>query len=378
MRPVLLDEMLGPLWKLLRFSGIQHGFLGAGDDRRPAYILRCLSTVSIAMLFLCFICFSAGRFATELLNGQELIKVAYWVMLLSTNFNQLIIVLQCCYRYDQLVNFLKDWRVLEMATLQCSNRKRTIAIAITSFVFICITIIISSGYLIASLCFHFASGRDLDPDWNYNFIEGVLGAIYNYYEIIFHCMSEMLPAFFFYQAGCFMENLQVELERLEPPAQPGNIANYHCVWRRYQSACGLVSRANSLFGYVMIANQFFSISYFCLCVYLMSFPEDNSMYRVELMLVISVCLMRTIFVYWMISHLYLSCCRLRERVADLMSRKWLLMSQDHRDLLNCFLSRLDRDDVAAAPWSWFSITPSSFLALVALKVNYSLLLFQSN
>ena len=79
MRPVLLDEMLGPLWKLLRFSGIQHGFLGAGDDRRPAYILRCLSTVSIAMLFLYYSVVDSWPIADSGWLADSLVDCGFWV-----------------------------------------------------------------------------------------------------------------------------------------------------------------------------------------------------------------------------------------------------------------------------------------------------------
>ena len=123
--PFLLDDLLRPFWKCLRYIGFQHGFLGPMEERRVFYILRCVSTTLIILSI-----FNLGIFqlvgllrniqSKEISNAFVLHGISMSLFMMS-----LVFFLTLYWRHDNLIEFFQEWKHIEAPFHQCSNRNRT-------------------------------------------------------------------------------------------------------------------------------------------------------------------------------------------------------------------------------------------------------------
>ena len=376
-RPILLDEMLRPMWKCLRYSGIHHRFLSPMEERRRFYLFRCVSTVLIVFLLLIFDSIYFRDLYASLLNKERLTDIFRNVVGAVNGFTITIFVYQFYTNHQQLVEFYKDWNQVEMQFSRTNRTNRTNRI---------VTIYYLSFYTIVTFsCVSSFIHILVLPDSPFSLIRFAWAFIFSfnsYITVILIFLREMLPAFFYYQAGCAIENLELQLQNCIVPFNNHHSTHlidgnpYHGIWKRYETIKGLVDRANQLFGVTVVTNQLSYICMTCLIIYIIVFPNDEGSYDFTHIVTFILAVLRIFWVNWVMSQVYLSCEKLGNSVASVLSQQWHLDSGDNRVMLTSFLLRLNNENVAACPLNLYNIDPSNLLTLFTLHASYIIFLLQ--
>jgi len=197
----------------------------------------------------------------------------------------------------------------------------------------------------------------------------------------FYFSSEAISTLFFYQASFVIENLGKELENIclsfhtQHFIHLRNGNHYLLIWKKYESIQRLVNRANELFGFTMILNQFLYFCFTCICIYkAITLSLEELLLNVSLIGHLFACILRSVGCHRLLSRLYVSSGELKRIVAALLSEEWYLLPQNHRDYLTVFLIRLNDGDLAANPLNLYTVNPTSMLSLLAMHVSYIILL----
>ena len=387
-RPILLDEMLRPMWKCLRYSGIHHRFLNPMEERRSFYLIRCVLTVLIIVLLLIFDALYLRNFVGSILKENNLHEIFMSTAIIVGGFTINVSVYQLYAHQQHLVEFFKDWNQLEMQFSICCHRNRTkkILIGYYSCFFVILTF-----YCVSSFIYMLVLPQNQSSLSQFRVLRLIFGVSFlgftqsfsNITSFMFLFLAEMLPAFFYYQAGCAIENLELQLQNSITPTNNYHLNHfiaeipYHVIWKRYETIKGLVDRANQLLGVIVIANQFNFIIWMCLNLHGIVLPEEESNFVSTNVTGLMAAILRIFWLNWTMSHVFLSCENLRNSVADVLSSQWHLLSEEHRDLLTSFLLRLNSNNIAASPLNMYTIDPSNVLTLFTLHTSYSMFLLQS-
>ena len=387
-RPILLDEMLRPMWKCLRYSGIHHRFLNPMEESRSFYQFRCVSMVLIIVLLVIFDALYLTNFVRLILNGQKLNEIAMYTENIFIEFNVTIFIYQFYTHHQQFVDLFKDWNKFELQFSICSHRNRTKKAVIIFYSCLLIAVSFFSGSVFVNTLDkldaalkNYSQFVVLRENFGVYFL-AFTHSFFHYISIMFDFLSEMLPAFFYYQAGCAIENLELQLQNCITPSNNYDSNHfipeipYHVIWKRYETIKGLVDRANLLFGVIVIAYQVHFIVWMSFNLYLMIFPFEECDCDFIGVSILIVFVLRTFWLNWTMSHVFLSCENLRNSVADVLSSQWHLLSEEHRDLLTSFMLRLNSSNVAASPLNMYTIDPSNILTLFTLHTSYSIFLLQ--
>ena len=392
-RPVLLDDILRPLWKCLRFSGLHHGFLPLGEERRLVHILRRSLTVLIQALVSGLGVFQLVQLVIAIPNRKSIADVSLNVVISTYCLMAIVSMHQFYAQHDQLVQFFRDWRQVETSFFNCRNRGRVTKVArVLNCIFLVLTVSLTPLIVMLNINapndpVFFSHPRLFCGRFRVHFLVLIYGVAFHFTSLFFN-IGEVLPSIFFFQAGCMIENLvlELELEQMNCSTSLGNSSwchsrsenHYQLIWKRYESIQQLVKRANRLFGLTLIANQFGYICTTCLYIYLMIITDVNDGFQSVIVVNILLFVTRTLGFNWLLSHLYLSGGELRGAVAASLAARWRLLSLDHRNLLTSFLVRLDKGDLAARPLNLYTIQPANLLSLLTLHISYVIVLLQSS
>ena len=154
---------------------------------------------------------------------------------------------------------------------------------------------------------------------------------------------------------------------------------YHLIWDKYESIRQLLNRANKLFGIFIVTNQLCYICIGCLCLYWILGPErPDSVFRLCGVYVLISTAARTIGGNWLLSHLYLSCCELKNSIVGILNKKWQLLSHEHRDVLSFFFICLDRRNLVVCPLNLYNVDPTNLPSLLTLLISYVIVLQQTS
>ena len=387
-RPILLDDMLRPLWKWMRYSGIHHGCYSPVEERRVFFILRCISTVFIFLLLLNFGVFQLVQVVIGLTKESEKITNVYQnVSTLIVTMIPFQFMVHSYVQQKQFVQFFKDWNIVEIQFSHCCNRERTkkVAKAIYLSCFVGISLVLPLT-LYTNLknpdeSAFFSHYEILQEKFGVYFLS-LFYTISMYFISVPFLVGEFTVALFFYQAGCMIENLKLQLQNCSMSLSNQHTiyylieSPYRLIWERFESILHLVNRANKLFGAVMIVSQFFYVCFTCVIIYelIVRYKECTFCYLLVFDLTLSIS--KFIGCSWMISHLYLSFGELKSAVAHLLSKKWHLLSHEHRNLLSSFLIRLEKEDLAARPLNMYTVDSTNLLSLLTLHISYVIVLLE--
>ena len=385
-RPILLEDMLRPMWKWLQRSGIHHRFLSPMEENRIFYIIRCMMTVLILVLLITNYVFYASQLLKGVKDGKNLGQIFSFLVVIILLTAIFISLHQFYTQHEQLVEFFNDWKQVEMQFLNCSNRTRTENIVKVFYAFFYTMMAVS---FFSSLIYNLQSPEESYFFSDLEFAREIFGvgllvfikAFSSYAISMFFSFSEIVPALLFYQAGCMIENLELQLNNSIIPqlsTQCRNDNPYRLIWKRYEAIQRLVARANQLFGVIVISNQFCYVCRTCLYLYSMIFPYKECAYCFILVITSISAVLVSLMINWLMSHLYLSCGEFKNSVASLLSKKWNLMSGEHRDLLTSFIVRLDKGNMAASPLNLYTIDPTNLLTLLTIHISYIVFLVQSH
>jgi len=373
-RPFLLDEFLRPIWKFLRYSGFQHGFLGPAEERRVFHILRCVSTTLIILSLFNLEIFELVVLVRVLPAWESshavIMNIYIWLCLIMP----LAFLLQLYWRHGRVVEFLNDWKRLETSFHHRCHQSGTLRlVAVVKYFFL-------AWFLTApSLCvfwnqwspdasFFLSSVRILRDTFGVHFLAAVQ-AVWLYYVIALIWLSEIIPAFIFYHAGILIDNLTLELDDCSASILPANENPYRFLWKRYESIQRLVNRANQLFGATVNINYLCYICITCLCVYGIVKSDCDHVTRMTCLSILFWAVLRTVVCDWLFSYLHASCGRLQETVSTCLSDNWHFMSQEERDFLACFSMRLARGATVACP---LNLLPMARPNLLLLSIFYAI------
>ena len=383
-KPFLLDDFLRPIWKFLRYTGFQHGFLGPMEEWRVFYILRCVSTTLIILSVCNLDIFYLVGLLRRIPNKKTIDEVILNAHGLIIFFIPIVFSLQLYRRHEKLIEFFQEWKRVEASFDHCSNRRRTEFLANLLRSCLIASVILSPIIYFWSVTepnvpVFFASVEVLREIFGLHFLSFYFVAC-NFFSGMTLLLSDMIPAFIFYQAGCMIENLKLELDdclaNFTNSILPANENPYRFIWKKYESIEKLVDRANQLFGVIMLVSQFCYICLACLSIYSLTEESTYIFFLLNCFILIMNAILRTLGCNWLYSHLPLSCGELKKSVSVLLSEKWYLMSQDHQNYLSCFFNRLDGGELVARPLNLFSIDPSNVLSLLTFQISYTIVLLQ--
>ena len=385
--PVLLDDMLRPMWRLMRYSGFNHGFISPNEENKVFNIIRWVLTALVVFLVLNISVFQLTQLAIEFPKRNHIAEISLNAVMSITCMMAIIFLHQFYTQHNQFVHFFNEWKMVETSFTDCSNRIRTVRIAksMTALFFLltisCPFVIFFFNLMYPNSSIYF-SYYVIFPDM-FSYFPNSIYAVSFYFVLMLLFLSEIVSSFVFYQAGCMIENLKQELQSyLAPHQNDSNVQTenenpYTFIWKKYESIQRWVNRANQLFGCIIIANQFCFISIACLSIYLTITSPKYGLSRYPYIAGVVFAALRTVGLNWLFSHLYLSCGKLKSAVADSLSEKWHLLTKEQRDLLTSFLIRLDAGNLAACPLNLYTIDPTNLLSLLTLHISYVIVLLES-
>lgn len=182
-----------------------------------------------------------------------------------------------------------------------------------------------------------------------------------------------IPLLFFYHTTRIVENLIEEWD--------GHLRDekyLRVVWQKYERILHLTERANDLFGSSLLIQHFYMVLNICLMAFysLDLFKSSNISFSIMLLFVF---VMTVQYLYYnrILSQLYFSGHKLKESVADELSRKWYELDEANRHLLISFLGRLDESDLSVRPMDLFTVNPTNLLSVSEVVMNYIIVLAQS-
>ena len=384
--PFFLDEVLQPLRKLLRYSGLHNGFFPPVEEHRAFYITRCVSTAVILFLLLSFGVYETVQFSVEFSNTKKISTISSNATLCFLTYMALFSLTQFYGNRKQFSEFFQDWKQVEMSVDYRTSTKNhqiiekglsiyTYGIVLMGFF---LTGFINSFYPNSSI--FLSHWEILREKLSIHILVLVMGVCVSF-QVIFFVLIESVPALFFYEAGCMIEKLGQELENIsllphrEHSDHMRNKNPYLLIWKKYESIQRSVDRANKLFGFTMIINQFLFVCLACLTIYVILVNDDDDLHPFFFLLLVLV-VIRFVMTNWLMSHLYLSGAELKKIAAGTLSEKWFLLSQEDRDIVACFLSRVD-GSLVACPLNLYTVDPTNILSLITLHISYTIVLLQT-
>ena len=382
-KPVFLDDYLRPLWNLMRYNGLVHGFFSTVEERRASHIIRFISTVFIILFVLSFGVFQVTQLVIGFPNRKNIEDISLNVVFSIGCFKVIIFLHQFYLRHNQFIELLKDWNEMEMLFFDCCDRDRSEKIGKIVYVLLFFGTI--PWFFLAfyyntkspneSIFFsHYDMFRDI---FSVNFLALVF-AVSIYFFVMIFIFSEMISTVFFYQAGCLIANLKQELLSSITPVHSRNENPYRLIWEKYESIQQKVNRANQLFGIMIIVNELSTICVACFNIYvIITAKEDDEYLYLCCIPILGILVAKTIGCNRLISHLYLSSGELKSTVGILLSEKWHLLSEEQRVLLNTFIIRLDKGNLTACPLNLYTIDPTNLLSLLTLHISYVIVLLQT-
>ena len=385
--PFFLDDILQPLRISIRFSGLHNGFFPPVEEHRAFYITRCVSTVVIVFFLLSYGVYETVQLGFQFWDMSNILEFSVTVSGGVVSYVVVNFVIQFYGNKKQYSEFFKEWKQVEMfVDYRISTKKQLIKKGISIFIY---------GMILSGF---FGTGfiNSLYPDnsiflSHWEILREKLGihilifimSLWGYFSTFFMLFSESVPVLFFHEAGCMIEKLGRELENISLSTHREHsdlcVTNenpFLLIWKKYESIQRSVDRANKLFGFTMIINQFIFICLACLIIYVILADHNSDMHEmffVQLTLVV----FRIVISNRLMSHLYLSGVELKKIAAGTLSEKWFLLSQEDRDIVACFLSRVD-GSLAACPLNLYTVDPTNILSLLTLHISYVIVLLQSH
>ena len=403
---VLLNDSFGPIWTFLQYNGILFDFCCPTKENGLSYKTRFIYTVFVALIVWSYAALQSvhliiGMWST---SSSEFDVCSLFGIVAATSAG--IALYQYSIHWKKFQQFFIDWKKVEIQCSEFSNSIKTKKVVRRLYMMYLI-MLISSLMLFYYLNINF-------PDWsiffsyyplisdtfNIYFISWV-NTINFYYIYIYYYLCEVIPALFFYHAGCLVENLvrmlyhtttqlhskhrhvvestnSVSDVNIEIDVQYPNQKSFRLICNGYQTVIRFVNEVNNLFAVLIICSQLRSFFMNCTLFYA-SFKclVDSSALTSIVSFLFLTEILRTVFVNRLMSHLYLSRIELQDTLADLLSTKWYLLSEKDREFLLVFQSRLNKGEVGACPFNLYTIKPTNLLSMLSLIVTYTIALIQT-
>ena len=377
-KQLTLEKTLHTLWDWLKYSGLHPNLLLISVQQRSASdILRWVFTLITLLLVLVLFVFESIQLIIKSWSVQNMVDIVPNVIFIVPHLYSFIFQYYFWFCHHQIKQFFGDWKIIErqMNCSESSKLKQNIKR-------LCIMIYSCNFFLI--ILFGFWNWIDSERSFfltHYFVIQEtfvvllitMIVSVVCLLSSIFRDIYSTIPMICFYIIACHVENLGKEWE-----LSSKNERFLRVIWQRYERILHLINRANEVFGPIInglllnnILQSFMTIFYA-----LVEFQRSLTAFLVVLILSIYVILSIVMFNRFM-SRLYFSKDKLQKSIADHLSLKWYQLNENDRKLLVTFLARLERDDMCVRPTELYSINPSNLLNILALIINYFIVLTQA-
>lgn len=399
-RPISLESSLSPLWKISNFGLLLPWCHSSEDDsiqheNRLVKTIRYLTvsiTVLISLLYTTFI-------TVQLVWAVEKAKTFYDVLpnLMWGIPVYIVLITQADYfiRRNEYLSFFNLWK-------SRLESQRSLSVPKTNLKRACI--IIYTGHFITflGLMFNFTwiiffvhEARVEKPILLLDYpvlVEIFSAPVLFLFTVLAFCipvcffftMGDVVPSFVYHHAAGITQILESDIQCLSASAllsHKETELEIQRIWTLYDTLCHLVSKADRLFGSLVVLHQ--GVSFVSICALLFNLLSNKDQLREEgvfgiFLLVIFIFSFRLLWTITMTAQLYCSSDRLRAAVASLLSHRWISgLSEPQRSLVQHFLVRLEHDHLAAYPWSLYKIKPSILMTMLSLVATYTIILLQS-
>lgn len=401
-----LEDILRPLWKLTYYTGMLPEWCRLQPCNRKIFRAAQYFSFSLTCLSLLFICvFELVQLVRAILAStpiSDLVENLVWCSPYPLNIAAFI-----CYIYhkEELLSFFKDWAHFERAlgfnvrSLNNVETKRWSKLMYISYLIMCVGV----------LCFLFPSAitqaekscyLSYYPSFRETFGVIVLAVFQVLFTVpvswIFQFLSDAVPGLVFHHSAVVLQSLKNELEnvflmpvlttssKLKANETNGRFTSPFCkrfrnIWAQYETLSVLTKRANKVFSLVIVTDHL--VKLFMICTLLFGFlntlrnPTLNSI--VTYISGSSIFLFRLVACCFLSAKVYSVSHELKESVSANMGVYCHLLSQEECEFVALFLSRLDRDELAARPYNLYAITPPTLLSLASAIITYVIVLLQS-
>lgn len=403
---ILLDASLRPLWVYMRYNQIFPDFSSRGKANRVFYITRFLFTLLVVSIVLIFTAFMLYRLVgTAKIGDKKGFAIIFFFAIIG--LYSIAFQYQCLIHRHEFQQFFKDWKLVEMQTLEyflCAKEKNVVKVFYVVYLTLLWIIVISIffwNYMQPSAPFFLSSIPYLRDKLHISVIY-LITAVCQYFIHIYFLMGEVIPPLFFFHAGCVIEDLEREMKHISevyyskglnlmqpafsiagasaatnPKAQVKNVTHFRRVWEKYEITVHWVNRANELFGTLILfgySGMFIlcSVSSYLAIENVFKDPAIAALFTGIFMLNT----LRIILINRLMSNLIFSCEELKSTVAFILSEKWHMLSEEEHLLLVSFKTRLAKEEMAASPFALYSVNPGNLLSMLSLVVTYAITLVQ--
>jgi len=207
------------------------------------------------------------------------------------------------------------------------------------------------------------------------------------YYILFFPFIDIVPSMVYYHSATVIEGIKYELRELSTdcnaaPSVPKSKLIYN-LWSRFETLTVMVSRADALFGSMVIICQGILFSMICGLVYFLlntmkTQPETLGIILQTLLPSFLLYSSRLWFTISFMSKLDRSSFELLSTLSYFSNQRANCSDEEERRMIGSFLGRMKQLKLAAYPSGFYKIKPSVFLNMLSLVVTYTIILLQTS
>ena len=404
---LLLDDSLRPIWMFLRWNGIVLSFGDEGKEKRAVDYFRFVLTLLILLVMMSYSLFVLYQLVFNISTVEATMDIIFLFVILVVGCYALVFTHIFISHGKEIRQFLKDWKKLEMEMSEYSigtDKKKMIRIVYGMYAVMMIAVL--SGFFFWNNMEEFRPFF-LSSEPFFSSKVDLIGlslmlTICQYYIHNLYFLGEIVPTLFFYHIGCVVDNIEGELKHISKSLVSNSLylkqwdtktgaastipqlnrrfyndKPFHRVWEKYEAIYVWVNRANELFATFILLGY---SGFFIMCSST-SFLGVKLLRKIPWLGLVFIgiflsTLIRTVFMNRLISHLTMSCGRLKSAIALVLSRKWNILSEEDRLLLTTFQERIDKDELNASPFDLYTVSPSNLLSMLSLIVTYTIVFIQ--
>lgn len=415
----LLEQSLAPVWKLTYYGGMLFDWCRPIHRGWLSNTIRCF-VVAVALTITIYKLASSWSLLVQSITNSTTINSVVVIMIKSCM--QPVVSLTWflfLFRRRQLLAFFQDWAKLEQVTprwsIDHSGIKRTsrwtngfyLAINIYALI-VTIYFIVTRENLSDFPPILIISSRfpQLFQSLGFSTVYRIALVFFNFHFSTFSALVDIVPTMVYYHIAKNIEAIDSEMKQHMLNKNPGqNIAVYddakgmarigiHLIWSRFDDVKEMISRADQLFGPIIILNH--GVSFFNLCCYVyyllnwVKIQQKGDAASEKTLLLsweqifaaVPLLFIRLFLSIFLISKVVSKSNSLTATVARLSvtrsSSEVNDVNKEERRIIKVFLIQLQSSNgLVACPSSLYTIKLSILPTLISLIVTYSIILLQA-
>ncbi len=402
---LMLERSLSPLWKVTHYSGLLFDWCRPIPRQGRLFVaLRCFIIAMGLLLATYDMACYAVPFSKTLTSPNS---TFLGTILEANNFMMQPIVLIVWVHFicnrNLMLSFFREWSISTVSNTNYVLNDHTLGAIIKKF-----TIGIYSMYgilyfpiMVLSLYHNMKESLIADGDIIISYYPAILENVFfislkrivlvsqDFVSCLFYLMLDIVPIQIYYHLTKEIEGIENGIKMMMEKLEDGNTnicELLEFLWSKYENLRSLLSRADNIFGPLIILSHGLAFFIICTSVYslliIVKNPADipteypNIKWWISLTLVSQ--FVRLTVGVSLLSGVERSSKSLLSSVACLSLRRGHASEKEERRIIKAFLRRLETNTLAANPSGFYTITPSIGLTLLSLVVTYTIILLQTN